>query len=44
MVFRRRTRAQDRAHRIEAERRLIDDLGDDLSPDLMAERNEPPPF
>jgi hypothetical protein len=36
MPKRRRTRAQDRARRIEEERRLNDDL--------VAERNKPPPF
>ncbi|MGE2716820.1 DUF222 domain-containing protein, partial [Mycolicibacterium litorale] len=36
MPKRRRTRAQDRAHRIQAERKLNDDL--------VAERNKPPPF
>jgi hypothetical protein len=36
MPKRRRTRAQDRARRIEQERRLNDDF--------VAERNRPPPF
>jgi hypothetical protein len=36
MPKRRRTRAQDRASRIQAERKLNDDL--------VAERNKPPPF
>jgi hypothetical protein len=36
MPKRRRTRAQDRARRIHAERKLNDDL--------VAERNKPPPF
>jgi hypothetical protein len=36
MPKRRRTRAQDRAYRIDAERRLNDDL--------VTERNKPPPF
>ncbi|MGE2715727.1 HNH endonuclease signature motif containing protein, partial [Mycolicibacterium litorale] len=36
MPKRRRTRAQDRQRRIQAERKLNDDL--------VAERNKPPPF